>query len=47
LKIKISITPRYIILLIEKGLLSYTVPGIPTSPNQQYLTTEKGKQVLG
>ncbi len=37
---------RYIIPLIDKGWLSYTVPGIPTSPNQQYLTTEKGKEVL-
>ena len=38
---------RYIVPLIEKGWLIYTVPNVPTSPNQQYVTTEKGKQVLG
>ena len=37
---------RYIVPLIEKGWLAYTVPDVPTSPNQQYVTTEKGKQVL-
>ncbi|WP_276503777.1 RNA-binding domain-containing protein [Terrimonas pollutisoli] len=38
---------KYIVPLIEKGWLAYTSPDIPTSPNQQYITTEKGKQVLG
>ena len=38
---------KYIVPLIEKGWLAYTLPDIPTSPNQQYVTTEKGKQVLG
>jgi ATP-dependent DNA helicase RecG len=38
---------RYIIPLIEKGWLAYTLPDIPTSPNQQYVTTDKGKEVLG
>lgn len=38
---------RYIVPLIEKGWLSYTLPNIPTSPNQQYATAEKGKEVLG
>lgn len=38
---------KYIVPLIKKGWLAYTLPNIPTSPNQQYVTTEKGKQVLG
>jgi ATP-dependent DNA helicase RecG len=38
---------KYIVPLIEKGWLAYTLPDIPTSPNQQYVTTEKGGQVLG
>lgn len=38
---------KYIVPLIEKGWLSYTLPDIPTSPNQQYVTTEKGNQILG
>lgn len=32
--------------LIEKGWLAYTLPDIPTSLSQQYITTEKGKQAL-
>lgn len=38
---------KYIVPLIEKGWLAYTLPDIPTSPNQQYVTTEKGRLVLG
>ena len=38
---------RYIVPLIEKGWIAYTVPNVPTSPNQQYVTTQKGKQLLG
>jgi ATP-dependent DNA helicase RecG len=38
---------KHIIPLIEKGWLSYTLPEIPTSPKQQYITTEQGRQILG
>ena len=38
---------KYMVPLIVKGLLAYTIPTSPTSPNQQYVTTEKGKQTLG
>lgn len=38
---------NYIVQLIDKGWLTYTIPDKPTSPNQQYLTTDIGKQILG
>jgi ATP-dependent DNA helicase RecG len=38
---------RYISPLIDKGWLTYTLPNKPTSPSQQYRTTEKGRLALG
>jgi len=32
--------------LVNQGLLSMTIPGKPTHPNQRYLTTLKGKIIL-
>jgi ATP-dependent DNA helicase RecG len=34
---------RHITPLLEKGLLAMTLPDKPKSPNQKYVTTEKGK----
>jgi len=36
----------YMLPLVELNWLSMTIPNKPTSPNQQYLTTLKGKLVL-
>jgi len=36
----------YVLLLINKGLLTMTIPDKPTSPVQKYLTTLKGRVVL-
>ena len=38
---------RYILPLLERGWLAYTRPNTPSSPKQQYVTTDKGKSVLG
>ena len=32
--------------LVEEGLLSLTIPDKPNSPKQQYVITEKGKNLL-
>ena len=32
--------------MVEEELLALTIPDKPKSPKQQYVTTEKGKQVL-
>lgn len=37
---------RYMLPLIELDWLAMTIPGKPTSPKQQYLTTLKGRLVL-
>ena len=37
---------RYMLPLIELDWLTMTIPGKPTSPKQQYLTTLKGRLVL-
>ena len=37
---------KYINPLIAEGLADMTVPGKPTSPNQKYYLTEKGKSLL-
>ncbi|MEI7811686.1 MAG: RNA-binding domain-containing protein [Ignavibacteria bacterium] len=37
---------RYINPLFEMNFLEFTIPGKPKSPNQKYLTTEKGKILL-
>ncbi len=50
-KIGLSNHPKnyqnHIVPLVEKGWLAYTLPDKPTSPNQEYITTSKGKGVLG
>ncbi len=38
---------KYIVSLIDKGWLAYTDTDKPTSPNQQYVTTAFGFEVLG
>jgi len=38
---------RYILPLLERGWLAYNRPDAPSSPNQQYVTTDRGKTVLG
>lgn len=38
---------KHIIPMIEKGWLAYTEPDKLRSPNQHYITTEKGKKILG
>lgn len=38
---------KHIISLIDKGWLAYSDPSKPTSPNQHYVTTPKGREVLG
>jgi ATP-dependent DNA helicase RecG len=37
---------RHILPLIERGFLEFTYPENPTSPNQEYVTTETGKDLL-
>lgn len=37
---------RHIFPLIERGLLDFTIPQNPTSPRQEYITTEAGKGYL-
>ncbi|MHA8091930.1 RNA-binding domain-containing protein [Aquirufa regiilacus] len=37
---------RVIEPLVQEGLLSRTIPGIPSSPKQKYFTSEKGKIFL-
>lgn len=37
---------RHIFPLIERGLLNLTIPQNPTSPRQEYFTTETGKEYL-
>ena len=37
----------YIDPLMKDGLLVYTIPDKPTSSNQKYITTEKGRLFLG
>ena len=37
---------NYINPLVNNGLLALTVPDKPSSPNQRYITTEKGRNVL-
>lgn len=37
---------RYMLPMIENGWLTMTIPGKPTSPKQQYLTTLKGRLIL-
>ena len=32
--------------LLEKNMLAMTIPGVPNSPNQQYVTTDVGKKLL-
>ncbi|MHA8070687.1 Fic family protein [Aquirufa ecclesiirivi] len=32
--------------LINEGLISRTIPGVPSSPNQKYFISEKGKIFL-
>ncbi|MHA8070236.1 Fic family protein [Aquirufa ecclesiirivi] len=32
--------------LIKEGLISRTIPGVPSSPNQKYFISEKGKIFL-
>ena len=38
------VTRTYLRPMVEAGLLEYTVPGKPTSRNQRYRTTGKGRQ---
>jgi len=38
---------NYINPLVNDGLLALTVPDKPSSPNQRYITTKKGSDVLG
>jgi len=35
----------YINPLLEEGLLRMTIPDKPTSKNQQYITTQKGREL--
>ena len=37
---------NYMLPFVEKGWLTMTIPDKPTSPNQQYMTTLKGRLVL-
>lgn len=38
---------RYLLLLLKLNLIQYTIPDKPTSPDQKYVLTEKGKLFLG
>lgn len=38
---------RHVLPLVEVGYLAYILPHIPRSPNQKYITTEKGTKALG
>lgn len=37
---------RYMLPLVNKGWLTMTIPDKPTSPNQKYITTLKGRLIL-
>ncbi len=38
---------RYIMPLLQRGLLAFTNPDEPNSPMQKYITTEKGRLIAG
>jgi ATP-dependent DNA helicase RecG len=37
---------RYLVPLIKKGWIDYTLPDVPTSPKQKYVITKKGSSIL-
>lgn len=43
---KTKFRKRFIIPLLEKGLMRQTIPEKPTSPNQRYQATARGIKLL-
>ncbi|TLU59010.1 MAG: hypothetical protein FDX18_00370 [Chlorobium sp.] len=46
LKDRSKFRKKYLQPFLEEDLLAMTIPQKPTTPNQQYYLTEKGKRLL-